>query len=152
MARADYTDHKAMLENMSKPEMAAYMDGFKQGSQSDMPCDDAMAMCRKKMGGMDAGMEAAFRYGHGLGMKDKKMTNDVTKREFTPQQRETSAEHGHAMPDGSYPIENKSDLLNAIQAFGRAKDKGAVKAHIKRRAKELGAEDALPMAWTGMKP
>jgi hypothetical protein len=49
-----------------------------------------------------------------------------------------------AMPDGSFPIKNKADLKNAIQAFGRAKDKAATAKHIRARAKALGLEDVLP--------
>ena len=44
---------------------------------------------------------------------------DLAKREFSSQQRERMSEAGTAMPDGSYPIANRSDLKNAIQAFGR---------------------------------
>jgi len=76
----------------------------------------------------------------------------VEKREFSQKQRDKAAESGAALPDGSYPIENKSDLKNAIQAFGRAKDKAKVKAHIKSRAKALGATDMLPDDWKKAAP
>lgn len=69
------------------------------------------------------------------------------KRAFTPEQRERMAEEGTALPDGSYPIGNKEDLANAIQAFGRAKDKSAAKRHIMKRAKALGAESMIPATW-----
>lgn len=69
------------------------------------------------------------------------------KREFTTEEREQAAEEGDAMPDGSYPIKNKKDLQNAIQAFGRAKNPAAVKRHIMRRARALGAENLLPDDW-----
>jgi hypothetical protein len=69
------------------------------------------------------------------------------KREFTSQQREDMAQEGTAMPDGSYPIANKKDLQNAIQAFGRAKNPAKVKQHIIRRARALGATDLLPEKW-----
>lgn len=61
------------------------------------------------------------------------------------------ADKGEALPDGSFPIKNKKDLENAIQAFGRAKDKDKAKAHIKARAKALGLEAELPEEWTGKK-
>jgi hypothetical protein len=54
---------------------------------------------------------------------------------------------GKAMPSGGYPIENRADLKRAIQAFGRAKDKPATKAWIKKRAKALGATELLPENW-----
>lgn len=71
----------------------------------------------------------------------------VSKREFTSDERSSDASSGAALPDGSYPIENKSDLANAIQAYGRAKDKAKAKAHIISRAKALGAENSLPESW-----
>lgn len=65
--------------------------------------------------------------------------NDALRAEY--------AEQGLAMPDGSYPITDKEDLKNAVQAYGRAKDKDAVKAHIIKRAKELNALKELPESW-----
>ena len=69
------------------------------------------------------------------------------KREFSSEQRESAAESGAALPDGSFPIHNKSDLHNAMQAIGRAKDPGKAKAHIKRRAKALGLTGELSDAF-----
>lgn len=70
------------------------------------------------------------------------------KRDVSTEERERLADKGHAMADGGYPIANTSDLKNAIQAFGRAKNPDAVKAHIRRRASALGASDQLPESWT----
>jgi Putative phage serine protease XkdF len=69
------------------------------------------------------------------------------KREFSQKERDSAADSGAALPDGSFPIHNKSDLHNAIQAHGRAKDKDKAKAHIKSRAASLGATDMLPDDW-----
>jgi hypothetical protein len=52
-----------------------------------------------------------------------------------------------ALPDGSYPIENESDLENAIYAFGRAKNKARAKKHIIKRAVSLGRQDMIPEKW-----
>jgi len=71
----------------------------------------------------------------------------LRKREVSTEERDKLADEGKALPDGSFPIASVSDLHNAIQAFGRAGDKPKAKAHIKRRAKELGAESALPENW-----
>jgi hypothetical protein len=68
-------------------------------------------------------------------------------KSFTPFKREDLAKKGHAMGDGSFPIENTGDLKNAISAFGRAGNKAAAKAHIIKRAKALGATDMLPDGW-----
>ena len=54
---------------------------------------------------------------------------------------------GTAMPDGSYPIESENDLKNAIRSWGRGGAKPEVKAHIKRRAKQLGQESLIPENW-----
>lgn len=70
------------------------------------------------------------------------------KREYSKERREEMAEEGMAMPDGSFPIKDRADLQNAIQAHGRAKDIEKAKAHIKKRAKELGLEDMIPEEWS----
>lgn len=72
---------------------------------------------------------------------------DLAKREFSQAERDKAASSGAAMPDGSYPIKSTADLKNAIQAIGRAKNPDAVKRHIKRRAKALGATDLIPEGW-----
>lgn len=69
------------------------------------------------------------------------------KAEFSEKQRKSLAKKKEAMPDGSFPIRNTSDLKNAIQAVGRAKDPAEAKAWIKKRAKALGKEDLLPDTW-----
>lgn len=70
------------------------------------------------------------------------------KRDFSADQRQSLADKGQAMSDGSYPIVTKADLKNAIQSFGRGGGKASVKAHIVSRAKALGATDMLPDTWT----
>ena len=69
------------------------------------------------------------------------------KRDYSSSTRETMASRGQAMPDGSYPIANRTDLGNAIQAVGRAKNYDSVKQHIIRRARALGAMEMLPKEW-----
>lgn len=71
----------------------------------------------------------------------------IDERKFSASSREKLAKKGFALPDGSYPIETVTDLENAIQAYGRAKDKEAAKEHIKKRAKELNKENILPENW-----
>jgi hypothetical protein len=69
------------------------------------------------------------------------------KRAFSEESREELANSGMALPDGSYPIKTEGDLKNAIQAFGRAKDKEAAKRHIMKRARALGLEKLIPSNW-----
>lgn len=71
----------------------------------------------------------------------------LAKREFSTDERKQAAKEGQAMPDGSFPIKTVADLENAVHAWGRARDKEAVKAHIIKRAKALGATDKLPEGW-----
>lgn len=61
--------------------------------------------------------------------------------------RDRASNSGAALPDGSYPIENREDLKNAIQAYGRARNKTRVKKHIIKRAKTLGLTSLLPNNW-----
>jgi len=68
-------------------------------------------------------------------------------RKFSGEQRKKAAAKGQAQKDGSYPIKNAQDLKNAIQAYGRSKNKAATKAHIIRRARALGLTKLLPEDW-----
>lgn len=80
--------------------------------------------------------------------RNDKEGDGVKFKDYSPDQRDKMAKNGEAMPDGSYPIADCEDLSNAIQAFGRAKDKDATKAHIQKRAKALDCEDVeLPDDW-----
>ena len=67
--------------------------------------------------------------------------------DFSDKQRAMLVKRGLAMPDGGYPIRNRKDLRNAIQAYGRGNNKDDVKRWIKRRARQLDAEDMLPENW-----
>lgn len=78
--------------------------------------------------------------------KDKVSTFRGAK-EFNSKKREKMASSGTALPDGSYPIESKRDLANAISSYGRAKNPEIVKRWIKKRAKALGACEMLPKNW-----
>lgn len=69
------------------------------------------------------------------------------KRAYTDTEREVMADRGMALPDGSFPIRDEDDLRNAVQAFGRAKDKEAAKRHIMKRARVLGMEEVIPPNW-----
>jgi HK97 family phage prohead protease len=72
---------------------------------------------------------------------------EETRRTFTADERKNAAKTGAAMPDGSFPIHTAADLKNAIHLAGNAKDPEAARAHIKKRAKALGATDMLPKSW-----
>jgi len=81
-----------------------------------------------------------------------KAANDVEspvyKRDVSAAERKQLAAKGNALPDLSYPIASKADLGPAITlARSGHGDVTAAKALIKRRAKDLGAEDQLPDDW-----
>ena len=71
----------------------------------------------------------------------------VQHRDFSAKARKNLAAKGQAMPGGGFPIRNSVDLRNAIQAYGRARNKAAAKAWIIKRAKALGLTDLLPEGW-----
>jgi hypothetical protein len=75
----------------------------------------------------------------------------IQKRKFSAKQRKKDAKNSDAEADGSYPIENKQDLRNAIRAYGRSKNKAATKRHIIARARALGASDLIPDDWKDTK-
>jgi hypothetical protein len=75
--------------------------------------------------------------------------NPIQKRDYSMDARRRMAASGEAMPDGSFPIANRGDLMNAIRSVGRASNYEAARRHIVRRARELNAEDMLPEDWTG---
>lgn len=73
----------------------------------------------------------------------------VVKDDFTADQRREMAANGEALPDGSYPIPNRTYLERAIHAIGRGKNNShqKIRTHIIRRAKALGATSLLPDTW-----
>src|SRR5215831_14918312 len=77
---------------------------------------------------------------------------DERDKEFSTELRKELAKSGKAMKGGGFPIENEADLKNAIQAFGRACNKAAAKAHIKKRAAALGKTELLPENWDSADP
>ena len=70
------------------------------------------------------------------------------KQDYSSTERETMAQNGTAMPDGSYPIGNENDLKNAVSAFGRSKNPEKTKLHIIKRATDLELEELIPQQWT----
>lgn len=67
---------------------------------------------------------------------------------YNADDRKKMAANGQAMPDGSYPIADKEDLQNAIHAVGRGSGSHmAIRKHIVKRAKALGATDMIPADW-----
>jgi len=79
---------------------------------------------------------------------DEEVADIALKAMYSEEERMEMAKGGMALPDGSYPIKDEEDLKYAIMAYGRAKDKTKAKAHIKKRAMDLGREDLIPEVWS----
>lgn len=73
----------------------------------------------------------------------------LAKRDYSDKEREELAKKGLAREDGSYPIVDETDLKDAVDSFGRAKDKQGLQAWITKRAKALKLTDLLPADWEG---
>jgi HK97 family phage prohead protease len=67
---------------------------------------------------------------------------------YNAEQLRTMAKNGQAMPDGAYPIADREDLGNAVHAVGRGgADHDAIRRHIMKRAKAMGASSMIPDHW-----
>lgn len=84
-------------------------------------------------------------YGKVSGLPDHVMV--YAKRTFSQDERDSAAQSGAALPDGSFPIRNRADLRNAVRLVGHAKNPAKAKAHIISRARSLGASASLPDGW-----
>lgn len=78
-------------------------------------------------------------------MNEAKQT--ANERDYSEDERQSFADKGWALPDGSFPIADEEDFDNAINLAHKANDIKAAQAHIKKRAKELGLEDKIPETW-----
>lgn len=112
------------------------LDALEAANKTAAPVLDALAGIKDKLDKRDPAAAAG-------------VVTVVAKKDYSDDDRKKMASEGTAMKDGSYPIANKDDLENAIQAFGRAKNKAATKRHIIKRAKALKATDLLPADWPG---
>lgn len=66
----------------------------------------------------------------------------------TAAKRKAAVKNGHAMPDGSYPIDTSADLTKAIKAVGRGgTDHDDIRKHIIKQAKRLKLDDQVPANW-----
>lgn len=88
---------------------------------------------------------AAQKAGERDAVQNSKASEEA--RNVSTKERKKLATKGKAMKGGGFPIANKADLKNAIQAYGRASNKAAAKQHIIKRARALGATNLLPDSW-----
>lgn len=108
------------------------------GSEPMGPGDAAVRLGLPGMGGTPAEYER-WRASQGV--------RGIQQADFSAGQRRKLAKRGAALPGGGFPIRDLTDLKNAIQAIGRAKNRAAAQRHIIKRAHALGLESALPTDW-----
>jgi hypothetical protein len=120
---------------------------FKALKKRGMPDDRASQMCAKSDKQVKASQLAASlavmlsgQPGRDIGLVT------LTPDSETASERRKAAGSGHALADGSYPIEDKKHLHSAavLAASGHG-NAGAAKALIRKRARELGVDvNSLP--------
>lgn len=72
----------------------------------------------------------------------------IAKSYIPEKEREKLEKEGKAMTGGRFPVRNVSDLKNAIKLVGNSDlPKDEVMKFLKRRAKDLGAENEIPESW-----
>ena len=118
----------------------------KRKDYSDIsPKDLTFALFHDRIAPLDAmrpQVEAQIEYG----MKEQKAET------YGGVKRSNLDENVFAGPDRSFPIKTAQDVKDAVMSLGRTKhDKAAVKRGIIRRARAIGAVDALPEDWRSEK-
>jgi uncharacterized membrane-anchored protein YhcB (DUF1043 family) len=90
----------------------------------------------------DAAMMGAFNF------IDVKPNERVAAfKDYTEKTRQKMTAEDEAMPDGRYPIANRTDVKNALDDYNLGGHDDTVKQWIKKRAKELDCVDVLPDGW-----
>lgn len=127
---------------------------------SDAYCEHIVTLASRRKHGASRRFQGMYATGGGLTEKPAGRlsqispngialiaSQDIIGKEYSSEQRQALADKGEALADGSYPIADKEDLRNAVQAIGRASDPAKAKAHIIKRARALGCMDELPEDW-----
>lgn len=66
---------------------------------------------------------------------------------YNKKERARFARKGIALPDGTFPIANETDLEQAVQLVNNHSGSAPVKAHLEKRAKALNKEEMIPKDW-----
>jgi hypothetical protein len=120
---------------------------FKAFKKRGMPDDRAASMCARqdkkvKASALAASLEVMLS---GRPWQDISLVT-LTPDSETAEGRRKAAASGHALPDGTYPIEDKKHLHSAAVLAASGKGNApAAKTLIRRRARELGVDvNSLP--------
>jgi len=168
MDMAEYPTPMSQVEQTTKkdPWLEAFMEALDDDcANQDDPWDCAKRVADAEMAekpeGEKLGMMEASTVGDNVGRMRSLHRNDyldlslplVLRKDYSPEKRAEMAKNDEALPDGSYPIADRGDLMDAIQSFGRAPadKREQVKAHIRKRAKALGALEGISEEWGGKK-
>jgi hypothetical protein len=115
---------------------------YKAMVKRNVPPKRAAAMCARS----DKSVKASQLAGSLVVMLSGQPGRDIALVTLTPDSetaagRKKAASSGHALPDGSYPIEDKKHLHSAavLAASGHG-NAGAAKTLIRKRARELGVD------------
>jgi hypothetical protein len=115
---------------------------FKALRKKNIPAGRAASMCARSDKNVKATRLAASLAVMLAGEPWREISlMSLTPASETAEGRKKAAGSGHALPDGSYPIEDKKHLHSAavLAASGHGKA-GAAKALIRKRARELGVD------------
>jgi hypothetical protein len=132
---------------MAVSQIKKWIADPKTSAETKAKATAAIEEWERKKAGSHATVQSAHAKLSAPEFKDDPNALDLAARKFSSNSRDKMGKSGVAMPDGSFPIPDKDALRRAIQAIGRAKNPAAAKAHIKKRAKALGASDMIPSNW-----
>jgi cation transport regulator len=168
MNMAEFPSMNANVEQTTKkdPWLEAFMEALDDAcAHEDDPWACAKQVADAEMAekpeGEKLGVIEESTVGDNVGRMRSLHPNDyldlslplVLRKDYSPEKRAEMAKNGEALPDGSYPIADRGDLMDAIHSFGRAPadKREQVKAHIRKRAKALGALEGISEEWGGKK-
>jgi len=84
-----------------------------------------------------------------LGVSRRRARVSATGLPLTAEAREDAADEGYALPDGKLPIRTKEEVRSAVKLRNHVHGHSelAIRRHITKRARALGATDLLPDEW-----
>jgi hypothetical protein len=161
----ELADRVAVLENKEKAELTAQIEELRarvasvrgetnselatEAEELSNSIRDRIAVAEAKMAAVAVTASAPADEEVDLRARVASAQAMLEFADFSEEARQRLAKEGKALPNGSYPIRNESDLKNAIQAYGRSKpsERAKVRRHIMKRARALDKSDLVPEKW-----
>ena len=119
VASAATSSADALRSRVHKAEVAVVSSAWTDGA----PIEASTAEC------MQASLRARVASG---------ALSATASSSWMSEKRKTAAAKGQALPDGSFPIADKTDWYKARQALGRAKNRARAVRHLRTRGRTLG--------------